>query len=274
MRSKSHLIDEKSINLIKGQLIDNWVVRDAHGRDYGVDLQLERFDVSEPTGDFIFVQVKGTEKEFDENIVLNNFPVKTINYALLFSVPFFVFYTSVTSKKTKYIWLQKYVDSVLDVENKKWKKQKTVTLKFPDENDITTNMQKISSISKMDKKIKIAHKCVMWCERYLYSYEELKGGNASSGRKCFEFLYMILKGKYFEQFGGHFLLGQDEKSRKDFFVNCASILDDKNRCDQLDQEQLDVLEQLYWSIKMCKQFAVNIEVSESISNWLNDKKAY
>ncbi|MCA3929031.1 MULTISPECIES: DUF4365 domain-containing protein [Vibrio] len=274
MRSKSHLIDEKSIHLIKSELIDSWVVRDVQGRDYGIDLQLERFDVSEPTGDFIFVQVKGTEKEFDENIVLSNFPVKTINYALLFSVPFFVFYTSVSSRKTKYIWLQKYVDSILDFENKNWKKQKTVTLKFPNENDISTNMEKISSISSMDKKIKVAHKCVMWCERYLYSYKELKGGDVSSGRKCFEFLYMILKGKYLEQFGGDFLLGQDEISRKNVIVKCASILDDKDKCGRLEQEQFDVLEQLYWAIKMCKQFAVNIELSESISNWLNDSKAY
>lgn len=274
MRSKSHVIDEKSINLIKGELIDNWVVRDVQGRDYGIDLQLERFDASEPTGDFIFAQVKGTEKKFQENIVLNNFPVKTINYALLFSVPFFVFYTSVSSRKTKYIWLQKYVDSILDFENRNWKKQKTVTLKFPSENDISTNMQKISSISRLDKEIKVAHKCVMWCERYLYSYKELKNGVAGSGRKCFEFLFMILKGKYFDCFGGDFILGQDELSRKKFIMRCALILEDKDGCGQFKKEQFDVLEQLYWAIEMCKQFAVNIEITESISSWLNDSKPY
>ncbi|HDO1323228.1 TPA: DUF4365 domain-containing protein [Aeromonas veronii] len=273
-RSKSHLIDEKSVHLIRGELIDNWVVRDVQGRDYGIDLQLERFDAGEPTGDFIFVQVKGTEKEFDENVALKNFPVKTINYALLFSVPFFVFYTSVSSRKTKYIWLQKYVDSILDYENKSWREQDTVTLKFPNENDIGVNMEKIISISHLDKKIKVAHKCVMWCERYIYSYEKLKEGNASFGRKCFEFLYLIIKGRYFKQFGGDFVLGQDELSKNAVIVECSLILEDKDRCRQLTQEQIALLEQLNWAIKMCKQSAVNIEISESIPHFLNGSKAY
>jgi hypothetical protein len=60
-------------------------------RDYGIDLQLERFDSDDATGDFIFVQVKGTDKAFKENVQLSGFPVDTVNYALMFDVPFFLF---------------------------------------------------------------------------------------------------------------------------------------------------------------------------------------
>jgi hypothetical protein len=72
IRSESHKIDEKSILLIQSTIVDNWIARSQEGRDYGIDLQIERFDGENPTGDFIFAQVKGTK-----DTVINNFPKLT-----------------------------------------------------------------------------------------------------------------------------------------------------------------------------------------------------
>ena len=74
-RINTHRIDTKAIRTIFTHLDENWLVRSLDERDYGVDLQLERFDLDNATGDFIFAQVKGTDKEFDESVKLSGFPV-------------------------------------------------------------------------------------------------------------------------------------------------------------------------------------------------------
>lgn len=131
-RTREHRVDEKAVSMIGGMLVDDWLVRSQEGRDYGIDLQMERYDGERPTGDFIFVQVKGTEAAFSsENEKLSGFPVKTVNYAMLFSVPFFVFYASVSSRRVKFVWLQKYVEFVLEKTRSGWRDQESVTLEFP-----------------------------------------------------------------------------------------------------------------------------------------------
>lgn len=94
----------------------DWLVRSLEERDYGIDLQLERYARDDATGDFIFVQVKGKESAFMDAVQLS-LTVETINYALMFDVPFFVFHTSNASKATKIVWLQKYVETRLEHEN-------------------------------------------------------------------------------------------------------------------------------------------------------------
>lgn len=93
------------------------------------------------------IQIKGTEKRFPKEAKLS-FPTKTIQYALLFQQPFFVFHVSLAQKSIRYIWLQKYVDMVLDVQSPDWRKQGKITIKFPKENKLPSNHRKISEILK------------------------------------------------------------------------------------------------------------------------------
>lgn len=166
-RIDTHRIDTKAIRTIFTHLNENWLVRNLEERDYGIDLQLERFDLNDATGDFIFVQVKGTVKEFKKEVKLSKFPVDTIKYALMFDVPFFVFHTSNTSKQTKYVWLQNYVETRLEKDIPHWKNQKSVTIYFPKENDLEANDSKITDIIKKDKLKKMG-------VRFLAIYESLK----------------------------------------------------------------------------------------------------
>ncbi|EKF9179501.1 DUF4365 domain-containing protein [Vibrio cholerae] len=274
MRSNSHVTDEKAIALIKETLIDSWVVRDPEGRDYGIDLQLERFDEGYPTGDFIFAQVKGTEKEFDHEVKLQNFPVKTINYALLFSVPFFVFYTSVKSKTTKFIWLQKYAEINLDIHKPKWREQSTVTINFPIENDIDLNVEKIISISNFERKVKVAHKYVMLYERYYEFFKKLKAGEYDAAKVCNGLLCSMLKIRCFEEFGGDFLLGPDKNHIKTSIIMCSWIFGKAMETKSIKSDELQRLEILNQSLKFCKLEAVNIELRENIANWINETSAY
>ncbi|MDO7207719.1 DUF4365 domain-containing protein [Acinetobacter nosocomialis] len=166
-RIETHRIDTKAIRTIFTHLNENWLVRNLEERDYGIDLQLERFDLDDATGDFIFVQVKGTNEEFKEKVQLSGFPVDTIKYALMFDVPFFIFHTSNTSKQTKYVWLQNYVETHLEKYTPHWKDQKSVTIYFPKENDLELNDSKIAEIINKDKLRKVGVK-------FLASYESLK----------------------------------------------------------------------------------------------------
>lgn len=166
-RIETHRIDTKAVRTIFTHLNENWLVRSLEERDYGIDLQLERFDSDDATGDFIFVQVKGTDKAFKENVQLSGFPVDTVNYALMFDVPFFIFHTSNASKQTKYVWLQNYVETRLEKDTPQWKTQDSVTIYFPEENDLESNDSKIAEIIKKDKLRKVGVK-------FLASYESLK----------------------------------------------------------------------------------------------------
>jgi hypothetical protein len=164
-RIETHRIDTKAVRTIFTHLNEHWLVRSLEERDYGIDLQLERFDSDDATGDFIFVQVKGTDKLFKESVQMS-FPVETINYALMFDVPFFLFHTSNTSKETKFVWLQKYVETKLEQDNSGWRSQGHVTIYFPEENDLQKNDSKIADIIRKDKLRKVGVK-------FLADYEAL-----------------------------------------------------------------------------------------------------
>jgi hypothetical protein len=168
-RIDTHRIDTRAVRHIFTHLNENWLVRNLDERDYGIDLQLERFDIDDATGDFIFVQVKGTDDAFGADVQLSGFQVDTIKYALMFDVPFFLFHTSNTTKITKFVWLQKYVETKLVKTTPNWKTRDggSVTIYFPEENDLQKNDQKITEIIKKDKRRKIGVK-------FLAHYESLK----------------------------------------------------------------------------------------------------
>ena len=184
-RIETHRIDTKAVRTIFTHLNEHWLVRSLDERDYGIDLQLERFDLDDATGDFIFVQVKGTDAEFKESIKLNGFPVETINYALMFDVPFFLFHTSNTSKQTKFVWLQKYVELKLDSDTPNWKSQGSVTIHFPGENDLQSNDEKIADIIRREKLRKIGVKFLASYEALmLHGQSVIEGGQIGVAQGC------------------------------------------------------------------------------------------
>jgi hypothetical protein len=103
----------------------------------------------------------------------------TLNYASLFSVPFFLFYTSTSTNKTKFIWLQKYVESHLKPNHSTFQDQETITIKFPENNNLENNIDKILEIVQEEKLIKVAHAFIVPYRRLLHAYEQLKKSNVS-----------------------------------------------------------------------------------------------
>jgi len=191
-RSLSHQIETKSINQVRALLEPDYLVRFQDERDYGIDLHIERCNNSKLTGDVFYAQVKGTEEEFGDKVVLSGFSVQTLNYACLFSVPFFLFYTSVTSAQTKFVWLQKYVDFHLKRYHRNFQEQKTVTIEFPRENDLQSNKERIVEIVREEKLIKNAHAFMMPYRRLLYSYGSIRNSPVDSAKVCIHSIVKIV----------------------------------------------------------------------------------
>jgi hypothetical protein len=178
-RSPSHNIETTALNLIRNTFGGEFLIREQDDRDYGIDIHIERFDGATPTGDVFLAQIKGTEKPFSEPVSIANFPVMTLNYACLFSAPLFLFYTSTSTKQTKFIWLQKYVEFHLKPNHSKFQNQETITIKFPENNNLENNIDKILGIVQEEKLIKVAHAFIMPYRRLLNAHEQLKNSNVS-----------------------------------------------------------------------------------------------
>lgn len=149
-RAENHRTETIAVRQIISQISPDWLIRSMDERDYGIDLMIEVFNARFPTGRIAFVQSKGTAGTFqrrsDNCIVLNDFPVKTIEYALRLSAPFFVFHTSISSSETVFVWLQCYALTQLGATTPNWREQETVTLYFPDGNNLRTGHAKIENI--------------------------------------------------------------------------------------------------------------------------------
>jgi len=140
-RPKSHQIDTKAQRILDSKLPTNWVKQTKHP-DYGVDYEIEVFDDEEPTGIWFTIQLKGTEKlKEDDNYI--SFPLRTSMIEYYFSkvpLPIFLFIISVKESKIYWIFIQRYVNEVLNSENPNWTKQRNATIKIPKKIYSTMNL--------------------------------------------------------------------------------------------------------------------------------------
>ncbi|WP_454828076.1 DUF4365 domain-containing protein [Pseudoxanthomonas wuyuanensis] len=180
-RTDTHRIDTRAVRTLLHHLPDDWLVRGLEERDYGVDLQIELFKGDIPTGRIALIQVKGKRDSFGKDeVALSGFPTKTIEYASLFSAPFFVFHTSVADNQTYFVWLQKYADTKLVDTTPDWRSQDSVTLYFPSTNRLDSNTKKIERILTLHALRKDCFTfvgCCEWLDRHI---DEVLRGNMSA----------------------------------------------------------------------------------------------
>ena len=146
-RSPTHQIDTVAFRRLLSHLQPDWLVRSMEERDYGIDLQLELFDGCNPTGVMAFGQLKGTEKSFEIEPDFQ-FPVRTFLYAELFNAPFFLFRTSIADNKTRFIWLQKFIDTELTSKKPAWRTKGKILVSMPEENDLSANPERFIKLAR------------------------------------------------------------------------------------------------------------------------------
>jgi hypothetical protein len=146
-RGPTHRVDTVAFRKLLNHLKPDWLVRHMEERDYGIDLQLELFDDASPTGVMVFGQLKGTEKSFEDE---DSFPldVGTLLYAELFSAPFFLLRTSIADNVTRFVWLQKYIETELDPKGLEWRSQGAKSIKMPPTNDLVENADRFIALAK------------------------------------------------------------------------------------------------------------------------------
>lgn len=169
MRTHTHITDTKAIKKLLRTFPDHWVVRELSERDYGTDLMIEIFfesrvdnhghKIYESSGWVCNIQVKGTNKPLEiceeDSSVHYQFSKKALLYVERFATPFLLVRVDVSTDDaaTYFVWLQRYIKEVLDLERPNWRKeeQESFTLKIPIENSLKNNQKKVEFIASRIK---------------------------------------------------------------------------------------------------------------------------
>jgi len=171
MRTYTHVIDSKAVKRTIQSIPDYWIIRELSERDYGIDLMIEIFSEIgcdknghksyDSTGYVSYLQIKGTNEELKVNRdgITVSFPIekKALLYVEKFSTPFILVRvcTLDVSKTIYFLWLQRYIIDVLEIEIPDWRTddQEHYSVRIPITNKLPENFKKIEKISSRIKYI-------------------------------------------------------------------------------------------------------------------------
>lgn len=187
-RPVSHITGDKGIDIVKSVLPSEWVIRTLTP-DYGIDLLVELFDfvddkkkVCETLGEFLYLQVKGTENlerrklrvhpvynvaksEWDENkdefmdIDIVSFPIDTSLLETVkrvgTSVCVLLFVVDTTTKEVFSICLSDVLDKYIQPQKPDYKKQDSVTIHIPIDNKVDGTFYSLVPIRMYGKRSKL-----------------------------------------------------------------------------------------------------------------------
>lgn len=101
-RAPEHIVESRSMTLLRLHLPEEWVVREVTERDYGIDVYVEIVnDDLAMSGDLVLFQVKGRSEaeESPSGFVVSGIKRETLNYWLRLPVPVFLV-LACTERKT------------------------------------------------------------------------------------------------------------------------------------------------------------------------------
>jgi hypothetical protein len=202
-RPLSHITGDEAIDIVKSILPKEWVCRNLTP-DYGLDLLIELFGCIdsekqsyETLGEFLFVQVKGTQHLEKRKIKVHPvynvakqkwqenkeefIEIETTSYqldiqlietvrAIGTSVSVLLFVVDTTNKKLYFICLNDYIDKYLIPKNPNYKNQKTVTIIIPLDNYIDNTFNGLVPLRLYSKRSKLYSAFTL----FRYQLKELK----------------------------------------------------------------------------------------------------
>lgn len=188
-RIDTHRTDTLAVRKLFAALSPDWIIRDLSERDYGIDLMLEYYAGDEPTGQIVFLQVKGTSHSIQTDQGLVKFPLakKTLLYAERFPEPFLLVHTSTnTSEPIYYAWIQKYISHVLDRDRPLWRTEEDgkININIPAANTFSSNEKRLLEISQSNI---LQKESLQFLSIFLFwemEYSELKEGNLEFRLSC------------------------------------------------------------------------------------------
>lgn len=159
IRDNNHIIEEKSLLLLKNVFPIEWVQRKMEP-DYGIDIDLELFDYEDGVcvtlGEHVFLQIKGTEspefatikpigkqlyikKELEEMQIevlkfVIDVPLLKLIERMGSAIPVLLVVVDIKKQVAYYVCLNDYVRNVLPYREHDYKVQKNMTIYIPKEN--------------------------------------------------------------------------------------------------------------------------------------------
>lgn len=190
MRVYQHVIDTMSIKTTLNSIPHHWVVRDLSERDYGIDMMIEIFkedgkdskghEMFKPTGAVCNLQLKGTNDKLVPNKhgdITYSIDRNSLLYIEKFATPFFLVRVCVLAgqEKVYFLWLQRYIMEVLDVENPNWrtKKRRNKENKLVFQDSYTIRIPPSNELSKKTEKIERIAARIKYIEEHAEFYERL-----------------------------------------------------------------------------------------------------
>lgn len=111
-RPMKHIIDEKAKKAFLNLIPDEWVYQTLYP-DYGIDYLVEIFENGHKTGNFFYVQLKGTNKEINKFTVSVNLSIDHLKYYNALPIPILLVVYSIKTKKFWGIWLNEYINTLV-----------------------------------------------------------------------------------------------------------------------------------------------------------------
>ena len=136
-RPRTHVLEIESQKFVESILPTEWIVTKPP-LDYGIDLDVEIVEKTFVTGIHFLMQLKSTDKIqiTKKGFVIYSCETSTLRYFLAQNEQVIFLVYDAKSKTGYWIWIKDYITNEL-AKNKKWKKQKTVTVKIPKDNLFT-----------------------------------------------------------------------------------------------------------------------------------------
>lgn len=256
IRTESHILGEQAVKYLENSVFPSeWVIRQMNP-DYGIDLDVELFDYEDgkciTLGEHIFMQVKGTRcpnygklkvenREID--IIKFQMEVNELNLIERMGSAFPVLLILVDLNKTcvYQICLNDYIKLVLSKQNPNYKKQKSVILNIPLENEVSSvNLEAFKWYSKRIKLYSMFHEMLVdiedskymnneelveWGKRfveYYRQYDVLKSCPAFITNQIIEKMDYLYDNNFISKEAIHFV--QRAIDDKDDWENCSIVL--------------------------------------------------
>lgn len=108
-----HISESSSYKIFRDSVPDHWIVREVTERDYGIDCYVELVNNNlDLTGDLVSFQIKSKKNIIwnkNGTVKLTGIKESTVNYWYKFSVPVFICLVDLTTKKSYFLSLKKYI---------------------------------------------------------------------------------------------------------------------------------------------------------------------
>jgi hypothetical protein len=114
-RPEQHIIEDKSFKILSNALPNDWLIREATKKDYGIDIYIEICQNGSLTGNMFVAQLKGTKyikihhNSNEDYVSCSGIKNSTLNYWYSLPIPVIMFYIDITTDDIYFENIKKFI---------------------------------------------------------------------------------------------------------------------------------------------------------------------